>query len=274
MDDRQLARLVDEVGALARRAGAAILATRLGAGDVTAKADGSPVTQADLASERVILDGLAALEPRLPVVSEEGDVEQALASAGRLFWLVDPLDGTKEFVKGLPEYTVNIALVEDGAPILGAIYVPPVDCLYLAARGLGARRIEAGTTTTLLHRSAVARPRRAVTSRSHLSPETESFLKRLGVAETSPRGSSLKICAVAEGAADVYPRLGPIRLWDTAAGAAIAREAGCAVLDLSGAPLSYDPAHGLTHTGLVVSAPGACLDACLSALAATSTGPV
>jgi 3'(2'), 5'-bisphosphate nucleotidase len=269
MDDRRLAQLVDEVGVLARRAGEAILATRLGAGDVAAKADGSPVTQADLASERVILAGLTAIEPRLPIVSEEGDVERALASAGRLFWLVDPLDGTKEFVKGLPEYTVNIALVEDGQPILGAIHVPPIDCLYIAARGLGARRIEAGGTTTPLRPSAVARPKRAVTSRSHLSPETESFLKRLGITETSPRGSSLKICAVAEGQADVYPRLGPIRLWDTAAGAAIAREAGCAVLDLSGAPLNYDPARGLTHTGLVVCAPGACLDLCLRALAAT-----
>jgi len=265
MDVQQLGRLLEEVSALARCAGQAILATRVEAADVDIKADGSPVTRADLASEAVILAGLAALDPQLPVVSEEGDVERALAKAGRLFWLVDPLDGTKEFVKGLPEYTVNIALVEDGEPILGAIHVPPVDCLYVAARGLGARRIDT-RGTTLLRPPAVEQAHTAVASRSHLSPETVRFLGHLGITETTPRGSSLKICAVAEGAADVYPRLGPIRLWDTAAGAAIAREAGCVVLDLSGAPLRYDPAFGLTHTGLIVCAPGGCRDACVSAL--------
>jgi 3'(2'), 5'-bisphosphate nucleotidase len=268
MDQEQLARLLDDVGALARCAGQAILATRVDAADVDIKADGSPVTRADLASERVILAGLANLEPRLPVISEEGDVEKATASAGRLFWLVDPLDGTKEFVKGLPEYTVNIALVEDGEPILGAIHVPPVDCLYVAARGLGARRIDAKGTTAL-RPPAVAHPRCAVASRSHLSPETVRFLGRLGVTETTPRGSSLKICAVAEGAADIYPRLGPTRLWDTAAGTAIAREAGCAVLDLAGEPLSYDLATGITRAAFLVCAPGTDRGACLRALATT-----
>jgi 3'(2'), 5'-bisphosphate nucleotidase len=266
MDARQLAGLIDQVGALARQAGQAILDTRVESADVESKADGSPVTRADLASERVILAGLAALSPPLPVVSEEGDVPQAVAGAGNLFWLVDPLDGTKEFIKGLPEYTVNIALVEDGTPILGAIHVPPQDRLYVAARGLGARRIDASGTTAL-HAAKVDELRSAVASRSHLSPETVRLLSRLGINETTPRGSSLKICAVAEGAAHVYPRLGPTCLWDTAAGTAVAREAGCAVIDLTGQPLRYDLGSGIKRDGFVVCAPGKGLEACQRALA-------
>jgi 3'(2'), 5'-bisphosphate nucleotidase len=180
---------------------------------------------------------------------------------------VDPLDGTKEFLKGLPEYTVNVALVEAGVPVLGVIYVSAADSLYLAARGLGARRLDARGETRLLA-SPVAQPRRAVVSRSHPSPETEALLTRLGVKETIPRGSSLKMCAVAEGAADLYPRLGSTRLWDTAAGAAIAAEAGCDVVALDGRPLRYDLGGGLVLPGFFVCAPGGGREACLRALAA------
>jgi len=197
-------------------------------------------------------------------VSEEGDVEGTVASAGALFWLVDPLDGTKEFIKGRPEYTVNVALVEDGVPILGAIQVPAAERLYLGARGRGARRTDARGTVELAP-SRMPRPRRAVVSRSHLTPPTEALLERLGVEERASFGSSLKMCAVAEGAADVYPRLGPTCLWDTAAGAAIALEAGCDVVGLDGRPLRYDLAAGLKHAGFLVCAPG-CLEACRDAL--------
>ncbi len=147
-----------------------------------------------------------------------------------------------------------MALVEAGLPVLGAIHVPATDCLYLAARGHGARRLDARGETRLVA-APVAHPRRAVVSRSHLSPETGALLARLGVAETIPRGSSLKMCAVAEGAADLYPRLGPTRLWDTAAGTAIAVEAGCDVVGLDGRPLRYDLADGLVRAGFLVLRP-------------------
>lgn len=267
MDPSRLGVLLEEVGGLARRAGEAIEEVRKGPLGAEEKADGSPVTRADTAAEAILVAGLRPLVPGVAVVSEEGDVEAATAGAGSTYWLVDPLDGTKEFLKGLPEYTVNVALVEAGVPVLGVIYVPAAGSLYLAARGLGARRLDAQGETPL-EAAPVVQPRRAVVSRSHLSPETGALLARLGVAETLPRGSSLKMCAVAEGAADVYPRLGPTRLWDTAAGAAIATEAGCHVLALDGRPLRYDLASGLVRPAFLVCAPGSCREACLRSLAA------
>jgi 3'(2'), 5'-bisphosphate nucleotidase len=266
MDPVRLEALLEDVGGLAQRAGAAILATVQRPGEVEEKEDGSPVTRADRAANEVLVEGLRSLEPGLVVVSEEGNLEETVRAAGPVYWLVDPLDGTKEFIKGRPEYTVNVALVEEGVPILGVIQVPVNGRLYLAARGVGARRVDAGAETPL-HPAHVDRPRTAVVSRSHLTPPTEAFLARLGVTKTTPCGSSLKICAVAEGVADVYPRFGPTSLWDTAAGTAIATAAGCAVVDLSGRPLRYDLAKGLTHPGFVVAAPGGCLEACRSALA-------
>jgi 3'(2'), 5'-bisphosphate nucleotidase len=266
MNLAQLGTLLEEVGLLARRAGEAIEEVRKGPLDAEAKADGSPVTRADRAAEAILVEGLRPLLPGVAVVSEEGDVEAAIASAGSTYWLVDPLDGTKEFLKGLPEYTVNVALVEEGVPVLGVIYVSAADSLYLAARGQGARRRDSRGEVRL-QAAPVAHPGRAVVSRSHLSPETGTLLTRLGVTETIPRGSSLKMCAVAEGAADLYPRLGPTRLWDTAAGTAIAAEAGCDVVALDGTPLRYDLASGLVRAGFFVSAPGGCREACLRALA-------
>jgi 3'(2'), 5'-bisphosphate nucleotidase len=264
IDPLRLEALLREVGTLSRRAGEAIEATRAGPSDVETKADGSPVTRADRAAEAVLVAGLGGLVPGLAIVSEEGDVDAAVAAAGASYWLVDPLDGTKEFIAGRPEYTVNVALVEAGVPVLGVIHVPAADRLYLAARGHGARRLDPQGKTRL-RAPPVTQPRRAVVSRSHLSPETGVLLSRLGITQTTPRGSSLKMCAVAEGEADVYPRLGPTRLWDTAAGAAIAAEAGCHVVGLDGRPLLYDLAGGLVHPGFLVCAPGG-LSACLSAL--------
>jgi 3'(2'), 5'-bisphosphate nucleotidase len=182
-----------------------------------------------------------------------------------MYWCVDPLDGTKEFVKKRDEYTVNIALVRDGRPVLGVIYIPAQDVLYCAAVNAGAWRVN--------HASEVADPRgdeaqplpvrlpaedallTAVASRSHPSAETEAFLQRHGITEVLRHGSSLKICAVAEGAADVYPRFGPTCLWDTAAGAAIARVADCAVVATDGQPLEYRVQSGLKHNGFIVYRP-------------------
>jgi 3'(2'), 5'-bisphosphate nucleotidase len=266
-DPHRLQALLDEVGPLARRAGDAILATVESLGEVEAKADGSPVTRADRAAHDVLFEGLGKLEPGVTIISEEGDLEETVRAAGSSFWLVDPLDGTKEFVAGRAEYTVNVALVEDGVPVLGVIQVPVNGRLYLGARGLGSRLVD-GDGGKALTPAPVDRPRSAVVSRSHLTKPTEDFLARLGITETTPCGSSLKICAVAEGVAEVYPRFGPTCLWDTAAGTAIATAAGCAVVGLDGEPLPYDPARGLKHPGFLVTAPGGCLETCLPALKA------
>lgn len=269
-DTKELARLLDAVAVIARRASEAILATTLDEGAIEHKDDGSPVTRADRASHDVILAGLHALDRPWPIVSEEDDLH-ALPPSGATYWLVDPLDGTKEFVKGLPEYTVNVALIEADEAVLGVVDVPAARCLFTGARGLGAHRDD-GSGRVALTPSTTDSPRSAVVSRSHLSPATATFLETLGITEAVPRGSSLKICAVAEGAADVYPRLGPIRLWDTAAGVAVARAAGCDVMALDGHPLRYDPAGGLVHTGLVVAAPR-CAERCRKLLSANASQP-
>lgn len=264
MNPARLADLLEEVVPLARRAGEAIVEIRRDALDVEQKGDGSPVTRADRAAEDVLVPGLRRLTPELAVVSEEGDVEGAVRAAGSTYWLVDPLDGTKEFVKGLPEYTVNVALVEAGVPVLGVVLVPPTGRLYVAARGLGARRVDDSGSVALLP-PAVDRPVSAVVSRSHRGAETDAFLARLGVTETIPSGSSLKMCAVADGQAHVYPRLGPTCYWDTAAGTAVASVAGCVVADLAGRPLRYELEAGIKHPGFLVCAPGGVLGACLAA---------
>jgi len=266
IDAQTLQNLLPAVNELAVAAGRAILPFARRVGRVQTKDDGSPLTQADLASHRIIRDGLAALRPLLPLLSEEQDPDEPIVVAEwDIFWCVDPLDGTKEFVKGLDEYTVNIAVVEAGRPVLGSVYVPATDVLYYAAAAGGAYKVADGAAPRPIAPRDVAAPEIAVVSRSHLSADTEEFLRRLGVRQTIPRGSSLKLCAVAEGAADVYPRLGPTCLWDTAAAAAVALEAGCAVEDLSGRPLRYDPAAGLKHAGFVVRPRGLDVRAALDA---------
>jgi len=255
MDSETLARLLENVKDVAAAAGEAILPIAAGVGEVEAKSDGSPLTRADLASHDIIQAGLEPLEPGFPILSEEGDLELVEQESWKAYWCVDPLDGTKEFVKGLDEYTVNIALIEAAVPILGVVHVPAKDALYYAARGLGAWKIDAGQPPRRLHPSGRRRPQSAVVSRSHLSDETRRFLERLGVENTLRHGSSIKICAVAEGKADIYPRHGPTCLWDTAAGAAVALGAGCFVVDLAGAPLSYDLRDGIRHSGFLVYPP-------------------
>jgi 3'(2'), 5'-bisphosphate nucleotidase len=232
--------LLDEVVALARRAGDAILEVVAARAHATAfKADDSPVTAADLAADRVIAAGLAALDPATPVISEE----QERAHDGTLarFWLVDPLDGTREFVRGGDDYTVNIALVEDGVPVLGVVHVPATGVSYAAARGAGATRIDAsGAARPIAVRRAGAEGELVVVaSRSHRNDALEAFLAALPPHRATSIGSSLKLCLVAEGAADLYPRTGPTSWWDTAAAHAVALEAGAEVVTLDGAPLRY-----------------------------------
>ncbi|MFW6133570.1 MAG: 3'(2'),5'-bisphosphate nucleotidase CysQ [Planctomycetota bacterium] len=237
---------------VAREAGDEIRKVAAEGADVTAKADGSPLTRADMASHETISRGLEALQSGLPVLSEEGEHERIGGAAWESFWCVDPLDGTKEFVNGLDEYTVNIALVSGHAAVMGVIYVPAQDVLYYGGQGVGAfKAVGAEPAEPIAPRSA-DRPTRAVVSRSHLSDETKQFLDALGVGDVVRHGSSIKICAVAEGEADIYPRHGPTCLWDTAAGAAVACAAGARVVDLAGRPLSYNPDDGIKRPGFIV----------------------
>jgi len=256
--------LLDSTRRIARAAARAILQVTAGGGDlgVTAKTDGSPLTLADTASNRVIVDGLAELRPPFPILSEEGELglENLAAVDWKTYWCVDPLDGTKEFVSRTGEYTVNIALVRDARPVLGVICIPAADVTYHAADGLGAWRQQGEGEPVRISPNRCTRPTSAVVSRSHLDPDTEAFLARMNITDVVRHGSSLKICAVAEGTADIYPRFGPTCLWDTAAGTAIAVEAGCRVTEPTGKPLTYDPAAGLKHGGFLVYPAGLELD--------------
>ncbi|MBS3764206.1 MAG: 3'(2'),5'-bisphosphate nucleotidase CysQ [Planctomycetes bacterium] len=252
MEKSVLDKLIPSLKDIARDAGAETHRIAQGPVEADRKADGSPVTRADRASHRIIVPALERLDPSLPIISEEGDLpEPGIDAFPDQFWLVDPLDGTKEFLKKNGEYTINIALIERGIPILGVIYAPALDGLYWAAAGMGAQKQEAGEKPRRIMGSREG-PFTAAISRSHASPEVESYLERLGVEEIVRCGSSIKLCAVAEGKADIYPRFGPTCLWDTAAGAVIAREGGARVVDLQGEPLEYDPNAGLKHSGFIV----------------------
>ncbi len=216
------------------------------------KSDNSPVTAADRAAHRLILDRLSSWDATVPVISEEGEMpDPALRRTWNRFWLVDPLDGTKEFISRNGEFTVNIALIEYGAPVLGAVYAPALGVLYYAARGLGSWKREGdGPPVRIVSvPPSAGKPLRIVESRSHPSAELEEFLATLPVAERIPAGSSLKFCLVAEGKADVYPRFGPTMEWDVAAGDCVFRCSGAGRERRS--PLTYNtPA--LRNEGFVI----------------------
>jgi 3'(2'),5'-bisphosphate nucleotidase len=211
---------------IARGAGARVLGWYGNPHAPALKDDGSPVTAADAAAHQHITAELAAWDPDVPIVSEEGRIaDHAVRATWRRFWLVDPLDGTKEFVAGIGEFTVNIALVERGEPVLGVVYAPALDVAYAGGRALGAFKRE-GDSPLRRIRSRPAQPGEplvAVESRSHPTPALEDFLSRLNVTRRVRLGSSLKFCLLAEGAADIYARLGPTMEWDVAAGDCIFR---------------------------------------------------
>jgi 3'(2'), 5'-bisphosphate nucleotidase len=199
------------------------------AAGVREKDDRSPVTLADEVAHGILLDGLRRLDPATPVVSEEAEAEGFEIRRGwRRFWLVDPLDGTKEFIKRRAEFTVNVALVENGEPVLGVVQAPALDLLYWAVKGGGAWREEKGGPAERIYSSAPApgTPLTIVESLSHPSPELEAYLQTIPVARRVKAGSSLKFCWVAEGRADLYPRLGPTMEWDVAAGDCVYRQSG------------------------------------------------
>ncbi len=208
------------------------------------KADGSPVTEADNAAEEIILDHLRRAYPRIPILAEEEAAAGRIPALDGRFFCVDPLDGTRGFVDRTGEFTVNIALVEEGRPVAGVIYVPVTGVLYYGARGEGAFRAQEGEPEPIRTREPVPGRLTGIGSRNHAAPATAERNEQLGITDYLPSGSSLKFCMVAEGAADVYPRYGPTSEWDTAAGQAILEAAGGRVMELDAAgnevgPLSY-----------------------------------
>ncbi|MFO7288092.1 MAG: 3'(2'),5'-bisphosphate nucleotidase CysQ [Gammaproteobacteria bacterium] len=237
--------LLERIRSIAREAGAAILEVYERDFGVETKADHSPLTDADRDANRIILRGLEGLSPRIPVVSEEAAAaDHAQRLAWTRYWLVDPLDGTKEFIKRNGEFTVNIALVEDHAPVLGVVLAPALGREYFGGPAVGgAWRADPGAEPRPIHTSPTPQsPLRVVGSRSHGNGGTlERYLDALGGEhELRPMGSSLKICLVAEGEADIYPRFGPTSEWDTAAAQAVLEGAGGCMMDLSGQPLRYN----------------------------------
>jgi 3'(2'), 5'-bisphosphate nucleotidase len=241
-DNMDLKSLVEPIVALAEDAGRAILEVYSTDFEVQAKDDESPLTQADLASHRWIDAGLRSLTPDIPIISEESGLPDfSERRTWRRCWIVDPLDGTKEFVNRNGEFTVNIALVEDGRSVLGVVHVPVLDKTYVGCRGLGAQRREGDAEPVSIEVATKSRnPARIVGSRSHRGSSLDDFLERVGDYDMIPMGSSLKFCVVAEGGADLYPRLGPTSEWDTAAAQAVVEQAGGGVVTLDGKPMKYN----------------------------------
>ncbi len=244
--------MLENICQLARDAGDAIMKVYDGQAplDVALKSDDSPVTAADIAAHKVILQGLSAHYPDVPLLSEEDPPGWDVRQHWQRYWLVDPLDGTKEFIKRNGEFTVNIALIEAGKPVLGVVYAPVSDVMYSAAEGK-AWKEEGGTKSQIHVREA--RPPLVVVSRSHTDTELEDYLNQLGEHQTIAIGSSLKFCLVAEGKAQLYPRFGPTNIWDTGAGHAVAIAAGAHVHDWQGKTLDYAPRESFLNPGFRVS---------------------
>lgn len=236
--------LCRDVMAIARQAGVEILRVYndVNGFDVNAKGDNSPVTAADLAAHHVLKPGLEALLPGVPVLSEESTLpDYSIRKSWQRYWIIDPLDGTKEFIKRNGEFTVNIALVENGVAVLGVVFVPVLDLMYTGIKGVGAQKISQGKTAAIKTRPL--QPRldaqqavEVVASRSHGAEDVDRFLgkvtDKLGSVALKNMGSSLKLCLVAEGSADIYPRLALTSEWDTAAAQAVVEAAGGKVVDI------------------------------------------
>ncbi|MGD9509405.1 MAG: 3'(2'),5'-bisphosphate nucleotidase CysQ [Geminicoccaceae bacterium] len=232
--------LLPKVLSIVEQAGAVILQHYAEGTTVSRKADASPVTAADEAGEAVILAALRQLTPELPIVAEEAMAKGEVPEVGEgAFWLVDPLDGTKEFISRNGEFTVNVGLVRDRRPVLGVVLAPARGLAWWGAVGEGASRREDGVVSPIRVRQRPAQGAVAVASRSHRDADTDAWLNSEGIIDTVSAGSSLKFCLVAEGKADVYPRFGPTMEWDTAAGDAVLRAAGGTVTTTDGAPFLY-----------------------------------
>ena len=250
--------LLDEVIRIARAAGDVIMAIYATDFAVRGKSDASPVTEADERAEAVITQGLRSLAPGVTIVAEEAVAGGDRPEVGRWFWLVDPLDGTKEFIHRNGEFTVNIALVRDGEPVLGVVFAPAIGRLFAGVKGQGAFAVDGTVRSAIRCRTAPPEGLTVVASRSHGDAAAlDAFLAGRKVARTTHAGSSLKLCLVAAGEADLYPRLGRTMEWDIAAGHAVLSAAGGRVDTLDGAALRYGkPGFDNPHfaaTGLAAS---------------------
>lgn len=231
--------LIEGMLPVVRQAGKAIMDIYLADSlSVDYKTDASPVTSADLAAHHCLVKGLQALLPNCPVVSEEDESSLVHRTKQGWFWLIDPLDGTKEFINKNGEFTVNVALIENGLPIVGVVFAPAINKMFWGGRAFGAFKQENETIVKL----QLKEPRhslRVVASKSHLNAATESFITNLGACELVQAGSSLKFCLIAEGKADIYPRLAPTCEWDTAAAQAVLEGVGGVVVQEDGQALTY-----------------------------------
>ena len=246
--------LLQPVLVLARQAGDKILGIYGSEFSVEQKADNSTLTAADMAAHHAIVDGLTELTADIPILSEESaSLPYSERSSWNRYWLVDPLDGTREFVKRNGEFTVNIALIDKGVPVLGVVHVPVTGISYLACQGLGAMKQDADKPPVAIQvRALGGGPVMVVGSRSHRGDSLIWFLDKLGEHEMVGMGSSLKLCLVAEGVADIYPRLGPTSEWDTAAAQCIVEQAGGYVTDTDMQPLRYNTKDSLLNPFFLV----------------------
>jgi len=247
--------LLDAVAGIAESAGQAILQVYETDFSVDSKADESPITEADRRAHEVIQAGLATLPEPLPILSEEARaVPWEVRRHWKEYWLVDPLDGTKEFIQRNGQFTVNIALVSNGRPALGVVHVPVSGVSYAGIVGRHAwRRARGSEKQPIRVSSPQDGPVRVVGSRSHRGPDLDGYLERLGEHELVPMGSSLKFCIVAEGKADVYPRLGPTSEWDTGAAEAVLMAAGGRVVTSDGRPMAYNKGPELLNPWFIAS---------------------
>jgi 3'(2'), 5'-bisphosphate nucleotidase len=250
--------LAEQIGDIAKRAGEVIMKVYTSDFNVAAKGDKSPVTEADTKAENLIFCEIRTkIGNDIPLVGEES------VAAGKMpkiddkpFWLIDPLDGTKEFINKNGEFTVNIALIEHGMPVLGAVHLPVTQDTFIATRaGVFVQYGGEGHATQIACRQAPASGLVAIASKSHNTPETEAYLDGLNIKERTSAGSSLKFCRIAEGKADVYPRFGPTMEWDTAAAHAVLMFAGGEVITEDGRPLSYGKP-GLKNPFFIARGPG------------------
>ncbi|MFV1992585.1 MAG: 3'(2'),5'-bisphosphate nucleotidase CysQ [Acidiferrobacterales bacterium] len=240
-------KLLKQITAIAREAGNAIIEIYHQDFEVKKKADNSPLTLADQAANEIIISSLRKLTPAIPTLSEESDmVDYEQRQDWHEFWLIDPLDGTREFVKKNGEFTVNIALISSSKPVLGVVYAPVPDIMYSAIKGLGAYKEESGSVSGIKTLKYEGESVTIAASRSHSGDSLAQGIERIKKAEGDVKilcmGSSLKLCLVAEGKADVYPRLGPTYEWDTGAAHAVVNCAGGKVVDLQGNELTYNKA--------------------------------
>lgn len=246
--------LLENVTAIAKAAGTTIAQYFRTGYQVESKSDNSPLTTADLAAHQLITQQLTELHPQFPMLSEESTkISFDIRRQWETYWLIDPLDGTREFVKGVPEFTVNIALIHQHRPVLGVVNLPMQNTSYMAISGQSAYRENPdGSHDTIRTRSVPQHRPTVCGSRSHAGKSLKIFLEKLGDHELLSKGSSIKSCLVAEGSADIYPRFGPTSEWDTAASQCIVETAGGATVDMKFNPLRYNTKDSLLNPNFVV----------------------